>query len=166
MNRHRTFAFGTLLVSLGLALLGACSSSHKIATSTTTAPAASTPASSTPASSTTVASSSAPSSAAASTSELSGSWSGTYSGAYQGTFNLSWTQSGSTLSGTIEVSGLGGSPTHVSGTLHGSSIQFGTVGSQSITYTGSVSGSSMSGTYQVHSPAGSAGGSWSASKTS
>jgi hypothetical protein len=47
--------------------------------------------------------------------------------------------------------------------VSGGSIRFGTVGSAAITYTGSVSGTSMSGTYQV---AGSPGGSWSATKSS
>ena len=46
--------------------------------------------------------------------------------------------------------------------MNGSSIQFGTVGSSAITYTGTVSGNSMSGSYQT--PGG--GGSWSAHKTS
>jgi hypothetical protein len=48
--------------------------------------------------------------------------------------------------------------------VQGDTIRFGTVGSQAITYSGSVSGSSMSGTYQVGSGAGS--GSWSAAKAS
>jgi len=42
-------------------------------------------------------------------------------------------------------------------------IRFGTVGSLAITYSGSVSGNSMSGTYQV---GGSNGCPWSASKVS
>ena len=50
----------------------------------------------------------------------------------------------------------------VNGTVSGSSIRFGTVGSSAITYTGTVSGNSMSGSYQT--PGG--GGSWSAHKTS
>jgi hypothetical protein len=45
-------------------------------------------------------------------------------------------------------------------------ISFGTVGSQAITYSGSVSGDSMSGTYKVQTPNGSVGGSWSATKGS
>jgi hypothetical protein len=43
----------------------------------------------------------------------------------------------------------------------GGSIQFGTLGSTAITYSGTVSGSSMSGTYKV---GGAQGGNWSASK--
>ena len=92
---------------------------------------------------------------------LSGTWSGKYSGAYHGTFTLQWTQSGSKLSGTIKLS-TERSKLNLNGTVRGSTIRFGTVGSAAITYSGSVSGKSMSGRY--HTPAG--GGSWSAHKTS
>jgi hypothetical protein len=75
---------------------------------------------------------------------------------------LIWQQSGGNLTGTIALSTVGGTvPIH--GSVSGSSINFGTVGSSAITYTGAVSGNSMSGNYQV---AGAAGGSgtWSATK--
>ncbi|HEV8462737.1 MAG TPA: hypothetical protein VGQ38_18765 [Gaiellaceae bacterium] len=101
-----------------------------------------------------------PTAHAASTS-LSGAWSGKYSGAYKGTFTLHWTQSGSHLNGTIRLSasrGIFG----LKGTVHGGAIRFGTVGGPAITYSGSASGSSMSGRYQT--PNG--GGPWSAHKTS
>jgi hypothetical protein len=39
------------------------------------------------------------------------------------------------------------------------------VGSTEITYSGSVSGHSMSGSYQIKTQSGSAGGSWSARKS-
>lgn len=92
---------------------------------------------------------------------LSGSWSGTYSGAFSGTFNLRWTQTGSKLKGTIYISGLGSST--VDGNISGSSISFGTVGGTNIiTYTGTFSSKSMSGSYKT--PRG--GGPWSAHKTS
>lgn len=81
----------------------------------------------------------------ASDSGLSGKWKGTYSGAYTGTFVLKWTQSGSKLSGTIDLSTAGTVP--VNGTVDGSSIKFGTVGGSAVHYTGSVSGDSMSGSY-------------------
>ena len=93
--------------------------------------------------------------------DLTGTWSGQYSGAYSGTFDLNWQQSGSTLSGTIKLSNPG-STEDINGTVNGSAIKFGTVGGPGITYTGSVSGSSMSGSYQT--PGG--GGPWSANKTS
>jgi hypothetical protein len=95
-------------------------------------------------------------------SSLTGAWSGNYSGAYHGTFTLQWTQSGSKLSGTIKLSANRGAKVPLKGTVHGNTIRFGTVGSSAITYSGSVSGKSMSGTYKT--PGG--GGPWSAHKTS
>jgi hypothetical protein len=112
-----------------------------------------------PAAATTTAASTTTTAASTSESDLSGSWKGQYGGAYSGTFVLSWQQSGSTLSGKITLSAPA-STLDVNGSLHGSSITFGTVGSTAITYTGTVSGSSMSGSYQT--PGG--GGNWSASK--
>ena len=93
-------------------------------------------------------------------SSLTGTWSGRYGGAYHGTFTLHWTQSGSRLTGTIKLSSVG--RTNITGSVRGSTIRFGTVGNASaITYSGSVSGKSMSGTYKT----GGVGGSWSAHKT-
>jgi hypothetical protein len=91
---------------------------------------------------------------------LTGTWSGTYRGAYHGTFTLHWTQVNSRLTGTIKLSSVG--RTNITGSVRGSTIRFGTVGSaNAITYSGSVSGKSMSGTYKT----GGVGGSWSAHKT-
>jgi hypothetical protein len=90
---------------------------------------------------------------------LSGKWSGQYSGAYSGTFVLNWQQSGSNLSGRITLSAPP-STLGIHGSVSGSAIKFGTVGSVAITYSGSVSGNSMSGSYQT--PKG--GGPWSATK--
>jgi len=89
---------------------------------------------------------------------LSGKWTGTYSGTFDGTFVLDWTQSGSTLNGTIKLSTAG--TTNVNGTVTGSSIKFGTVGGTAVHYTGSVSGDSMSGSYSTSA----GGGTWSAHK--
>jgi|SRR5579859_7779953 len=98
-------------------------------------------------------------SASSTGSGLSGAWSGQYGGAYSGTFNLSWTQAGSSLTGRIKLSAPNVTlPIH--GTMNGGAIQFGTVGSVAITYSGTVSGGSMSGNYQT--PKG--GGPWSANK--
>jgi hypothetical protein len=99
-----------------------------------------------------------------STSALPGKWSGTYSGSYNGTFKLSWHQSGSHLHGTITISNPE-STLPINGTVNGTAIKFGTVGSTAITYTGTVSGDSMSGTYKVGGANGSTGGPWSASKS-
>jgi hypothetical protein len=94
--------------------------------------------------------------------DLSGRWTGRYSGAYSGTFNLSWQQSGSSLRGRITLSSAGGTE-RLNGTVKGTKITFGTVGSAAITYSGTVSGNSMSGAYQV---GGASGGNWSATKSS
>ena len=98
---------------------------------------------------------------------LSGKWSGSYSGAFSGTFSLTWQQSGPSLTGTIKISGFGGVPTSIHGTVQGASISFGTVGSKSITYSGSVSSSSMHGTWTMKAGGRSlGGGSWKASRSS
>jgi hypothetical protein len=94
---------------------------------------------------------------------LSGKWSGHYSGAFDGTFTVKWRQSGSHLHGTIQLSDPGDT-LPINGNVNGSEISFGTVGSTAITYAGTVSGNSMSGTYKVHSANGATGGPWSASK--
>jgi hypothetical protein len=90
---------------------------------------------------------------------LPGTWSGQYSGAFSGTFTIHWTQSGSNLNGSIMLSNPSGTYS-INGSVHGSALTFGAVGAGA-TYTGSVSGTSMSGTY--NSPKG--GGAWSAHKT-
>jgi len=149
-----------ILVAPAAVLIAACSTAPAATTTTpppstpATAPAAATSAASAPAAT----SSSAPAAGA-----LSGTWHGQYGGAYSGTFTLHWQQNTSSLSGTIELSSLGGTvPIH--GTVEGSSIHFGTVGSTQITYSGSVSGNSMSGNYQVHAGNGSQNGTWNASR--
>lgn len=98
------------------------------------------------------------SAAHASVPHLAGKWSGHYGGAFSGTFKLQWTQSGSKLHGTIRLSNPGGTY-DVSGSVRGKSIKFGAV-SVGATYTGSVSGKTMSGSYKT--PGG--GGKWSAHK--
>jgi hypothetical protein len=148
----------SLMAALAPLGLGACSSAKSGTTHTTSPPAA-------PVSQSTAPSSSgAPSTASATSStpsagSLSGHWSGSYSGAYTGTFTLSWTQTGSQLSGTIDLSTSGTTP--LNGSVRGSHITFGTVGSTVITYSGSVSGNSMSGSWQIAGGAGGSG-SWSA----
>ena len=94
---------------------------------------------------------------------LSGTWSGQYSGSFDGTFTVRWRQSGSRLHGTIHISNPDNTMP-INGIVNGNAISFGTVGSTAITYSGTVSGSSMSGNYKVHSTNGSPGGPWSASK--
>jgi hypothetical protein len=116
----------------------------------------------------TTAPSSAPATKAAATRSqapgaLSGKWSGHYSGSFNGTFTVRWRQSGSRLHGTIHLSNPGNTMP-INGRVNGSAISFGTVGSTAITYSGTVSGDSMSGSYKVHTTSGASGGPWSASK--
>ena len=101
---------------------------------------------------------------AASGSGLSGTWSGRYGGAFSGTFTLNWQQTGSSLNGSIQLS-KPAVTLNINGALQGNSIRFGTVGGLGVTYTGSVSGHSMSGNYTVGAANASAGGPWSASKS-
>ena len=141
-------------------LLAACGSSSDV-TSPTVAPATSAPA---PTPTPTPVATSAPAGTPTPVPPaggLSGVWSGTYSGVFTGTFALTWTQSGAGVTGTIVLS----SPPKtlaITGNEAGTSITFGAVGG--VAYTGSVNGSSMSGTYTV--PGTGSGGSWSATKSS
>lgn len=142
------------LTGAAATLLAACSASTTTTTPTPTA--ATIPVTSTPVA--TTAPTATPTAVPAAV-DLSGSWTGQYSGAFSGHFTLTWTQSGATLNGTIVLS----SPPktlHVNGNVGGTAITFGAVGG--VSYSGSVSGNSMSGTYQV--PGGGPGGTWSASK--
>jgi|HubBroStandDraft_3_1064219.scaffolds.fasta_scaffold41097_3 heat shock protein HslJ len=160
---RRTLMIATAGAALAVAL-AACSghpsSSNDPGSSTTahsSAPAASAPAA-TP-------SSSPATSSATTASSLDGTWSGQYSGAFSGTFTLTWQQSGSHLKGTIHISNPD-QTMPINGTVNGGQIQFGTVGSTAITYSGTISGSSMAGNYQVGvQGSSSAGGPWSASKS-
>ena len=92
--------------------------------------------------------------------DLTGTWNGTYNGSYSGTFTVKWTQSGSGVNGTIALPSVG-TTEQLNGTVSGDKITFGTVGSFAVTYSGTFSGSSMSGTYNV---GGSPAGNWSAAK--
>lgn len=94
------------------------------------------------------------------TPKLAGTWSGTYSGSYSGTFTLRWRQTGSSLRGSIKLSSPPGAY-GITGSVHGTKIAFGAVAAGA-TYTGSVSGKSMSGAYKTAM----GGGRWSAHKTS
>ena len=92
--------------------------------------------------------------------QLAGTWSGKYSGPVSGTFTLTWTQKGSILTGSITLSSPAGKY-GIGGHVDGTSISFGAVGAGA-TYTGAVSGKSMSGGWK--SSIGT--GTWSATKTS
>ncbi len=106
-------------------------------------------------------------SAAATPVGLGGQWSGTWTDTSPdtsgGTFALTWTQTGNTLSGTINVVGAAClTAGNVTGTINGSAISFGAVSGQvTITYTGSIAGTKMQGTYDAPT-CGNAKGNWSA----
>jgi hypothetical protein len=149
-----------LTVTAALAMtLAACSGSGSTATQGTAGQAAQAN------SAATASPASAPPAAAAAASGLSGRWRGRYSGAYQGHFLLKWHQAGSKLTGRITLSAPARGTLGINGTVQGGTIRFGTVGSEAITYSGSVSGDSMSGTWKIRGPNGTAGGGpWSASR--
>jgi hypothetical protein len=156
--RARRLTLAAVPAAALAALVAACSGSgggvsdhprhHAAAAAATAAASAAGPSSSAPATTTPAAGA------------LSGPWNGQYGGSYQGTFVLHWRQSGSGLNGLINISAPAATLS-IHGRLAGSAIQFGTVGSYRITYSGTVSGTSMSGTYQVD---GGRGGTWTASK--
>jgi hypothetical protein len=156
---HRPLRLQALLCGAAgsLVLVAGCGSSGT-SSSRTVAPAAA--ASTTPPTSATAATTAPPTTASPAGVDLSGSWSGQYSGIYTGTFKLTWQQSGAVLNGTIDISAPADS-LGIRGTVQGSSISFGAVGV--VTYSGTVHGNSMSGTYQSQAPGG-GGGSWSATK--
>ena len=142
-----------LIAAAGILLVAGCSSHKTPSHPPATGHALAAPSTSAPASAT-----------ATATAGLSGTWSGQYSGSYNGNFTLRWHQTGAKLHGTIHLSAPA-ETLRINGTVTGGTIKFGTVGSAAITYSGTVSGSSMSGQYQVHDGSG-AGGPWSASKKS
>ncbi len=160
-----TWAFGATTL---LASLAACSSGHANTVASTvpigTGASGTSPGSPTSGSAVTAGSGTATTSPAPA-GGLSGSWSGHYSGSFTGSFSLTWQQSGSTLSGTITIPQLHSDPIPISGSLQGSSIRFGTVGSQQVTYSGTLSGGSMSGNWQIVVSGKTLGsGSWNASR--
>jgi hypothetical protein len=166
-GRRSVIAGGTVAAALAMTLTACSGTSSTLPPATSTPQTAATPVASVAATTSAPASASAPASSSppVAASGLSGTWSGQYSGASQGNFTLNWTQSGSALSGTIELEADGTSmPIH--GTIVGDSIQFGTVGSTGITYKGTVSGNSMSGTYQLASNGTTFSGPWTAAKSS
>jgi hypothetical protein len=155
---RRGLVAGTLTAALAIAL-ASCSSGGPVAAGSDGAGSGG---------SGTAAHSSAPATKAAASHKkvpgaLSGKWSGHYSGSFNGDFTVRWHQTGAHLHGTIHISNPGNTMP-INGIVHGSAISFGTVGSMAITYSGTVSGDSMSGTYKVHGADGASGGPWSASR--
>jgi len=150
MNGRLGIVLSTSLVVVVLAAAACSSNSGGTTTSTSTTPPAGSTSATTPPS-------------GGSSSPLTGRWTGTYSGTFNGTFNLTWRESSSKLNGVIHLNPGGTSTIH--GTVSGGAIRFGTVGSTEITYTGTVSGDHMSGTWRVHAGPG-GNGTWSATRSS
>lgn len=99
---------------------------------------------------------------------LAGTWSGSWANQTPdrstGGFTLTWAQNGATLTGSITITGTpcltGGS---ITGSVNGSTITFGAVnGEVTVRYVGTVSGTTMSGTYATD--CGQARGTWTAAK--
>ncbi len=112
----------------------------------------------------------APTPAASAPTGLSGSWTGNWQDVTPdqaaGTFTLTWTQSGTALNGNIVVSGTPClSAATVSGSISGSKITFGAVsGTHTVVYDGTVSGTTMQGTYTAPAACEDATGTWTATK--
>jgi hypothetical protein len=144
-----------------IALLAAgCSSGTASSTASTVSSAATAAASAAAAASTAAPTSASATTPPATASDLTGTWNGTYNGSYSGSFTVKWTESGSSVNGTIALPTVG-TTEQLNGTVNGDKITFGTVGSFAVTYSGTFSGNSMSGTYNV---TGSPAGNWSATK--
>ena len=98
---------------------------------------------------------------------LTGAWMGTWTNetpAAVGTFTLTWAQQGTLLVGAIGVTGSNCiSAGNVTGNVDGTKISFGAVeGTKTITYVGTISGKTMTGTYS--SECGPSKGTWTAVK--
>ena len=95
---------------------------------------------------------------------VTGKWNGTWGSSIYGlggTFTANIIQQSSTLSGSIDIPGIGMFDAGLKGTVDGNTITFGDIEDQ-ITFTGMVSGNSSSGTYVY--PFLSDNGTWQATK--
>jgi hypothetical protein len=136
-------------------------------TSATTLPAATStpPATATPPATTVP---TAPPASASPAVGLSGTWNGTWQDVMPdqagGRFTLTWTQTGTAVGGGIVVNGTPClSIAIVSGTVSGNTISFGAVsGKNTVVYTGTITGTTMKGTYTAPAACGDAKGTWGA----
>jgi len=154
MRRSAWVRIGGAVIGCGI-LLAACSSSSSSSAASTPAEATSAAPSSSSFSST---------GSPVSSSTVDGKWNGSYtpSGGGSGDFSVTFTQTGSSLDGTLSISVACLDGAKVTGKVNGDSIDFGSVQGQcSVDYKGKISGDQMSGTYDV---GGGVGGTWKASK--
>src|SRR5262245_14179562 len=97
-------------------------------------------------------------------SAIDGKWNGSYqpTGGGSGTFSVNFSQSGSSLNGTLSISVTCLDGAKVTGKVEGDSIEFGSVKGQcEVEYKGTIKGDQMSGTYDIGQGV---GGTWKASK--
>jgi len=145
-------------VIVGGVLLAACSSSSSSS-------AAGTPAGGTEATTTAPSSSSFEATGSpVSSSTVDGKWNGSYqpNGGGSGDFSVTFTQTGSSLDGTLSISVACLDGAKVTGKVNGDSIDFGSVQGQcTVDYKGTIKGDQMSGTYGLGQGT---AGTWKASK--
>src|SRR3954471_21612168 len=107
---------------------------------------------------------STPTSSGDTSSTVDGKWNGSYqpSGGGSGDFSVTFTQTGSSLDGTLSISVACLDGAKVTGKVNGDSIDFGSVTGQcSGDYKGTIKGDQMSGTYGLGQGT---AGTWKASK--
>jgi len=157
MRRSAWVRIGGAVIVCGV-LLAACSSSSSSS-------AASTPAGGTEATTTAPSSSSFEATGSpVSSSTVDGKWNGSYqpNGGGSGDFSVTFTQTGSSLDGTLSISVACLDGAKVTGKVNGDSIDFGSVQGQcTVDYKGTIKGDQMSGTYGLGQGT---AGTWKASK--
>jgi hypothetical protein len=98
---------------------------------------------------------------------LAGLWAGEYKSVLppnaDGTFTVVFEGSAPDYTGSIVIAGLCEPDCPISAKVTGNTIDFGSVGPRAVTYKGTISGNSMSGTYTVGTE-GQGQGTWSAVK--
>ena len=156
MRRSAWVRIGGAIIVCGL-LLAACSSSSSSS-------AASTPAGGTEATTAPSSSSFEATGSPVSSSTVDGKWNGSYqpNGGGSGDFSVTFTQTGSSLDGTLSISVACLDGAKVTGKVNGDSIDFGSVQGQcTVDYKGTIKGDQMSGTYGLGQGT---AGTWKASK--
>ena len=156
MRRSAWVRIGGAVIVCGV-LLAACSSSSS--SSAVSTPAGGTEATTAPSSSSFEATGSPVSS-----STVDGKWNGSYqpNGGGSGDFSVTFTQTGSSLDGTLSISVACLDGAKVTGKVNGDSIDFGSVQGQcTVDYKGTIKGDQMSGTYGLGQGT---AGTWKASK--
>jgi len=156
MRRSAWVRIGGAVIVCGV-LLAACSSSSSSSEAST--PAGGTEATTAPSSSSFEATGSPVSS-----STVDGKWNGSYqpNGGGSGDFSVTFTQTGSSLDGTLSISVACLDGAKVTGKVNGDSIDFGSVQGQcTVDYKGTIKGDQMSGTYGLGQGT---AGTWKASK--